>query len=338
MPRMSQISVHDVAALARVSIGTVSNVLNQPDKVSPAKTQRVLEAIEELGYVRNDAARQLRAGSSRAIGLIVLDIRNPFFADLAIGAEAGALDAGYSIIIGNSDERPDREAGYINLFEEQRMHGLLISPFGNVEERLGKLRDRGTPAVLVDRTSSSKEFSSVSVDDAAGGRLAAEHLVAGGRRRIAFLGGPLDIRQVRDRLQGFQQVAQLHHDVRVEVLAGAGLSILEGRRMGQQLAARAQRDRPDAVFAANDLLAIGALQAFVMMGTVRVPHDIAIIGYDDIDFARSAIVPLTSIRQPARLIGRTALEILVDEADRASEPGKQVIFTPELVVRASTTS
>jgi LacI family transcriptional regulator len=331
-----QSSVRDVAERARVSIGTVSNVLNRPDKVSAATAQRVLAAIEELGFVRNDAARQLRAGSSRAVGLIVLDVRNPFFSELAIGAEDGARDAGYSIILGNSAEKTDREAGYLDLFEEQRMRGVLISPFGDVEPRLHRLRMHGTPAVLVDRTSSSQDFSSVSVDDVAGGRLAAEHLIEGGRRRIAFLGGPLDIRQVQDRLYGLQQVAQQHEDVRVEIITGSSLSILEGRRLGEQLVARPPHDRPDAVFAANDLMAIGALQAFVMLGTLRVPGDIAIVGYDDIDFASGAVVPLTSVRQPAALIGRTAVEMLLDEADRDVKPGRQVVFTPELIVREST--
>ena len=117
-------------------------------------------------------------------------------------------------------------------------------------------------------------------------------------------------------------------------MTGSSLSILEGRRLGQQLVARASGDRPDAVFAANDLMAIGVLQAFVMLGTVNVPRDIAIVGYDDIDFAQGAVVPLTSVRQPAALIGRTAVDMLLDDAD----PGRQVVFTPELVVRESTGS
>jgi LacI family transcriptional regulator len=331
----SPASMRDVAERAGVSIGTVSNVLNRPDKVSSATARKVLAVIDELGFVRNDAARQLRAGSSRAIGLIVLDVRNPFFSELAIGAEDGARESGYSIILGNSDEKTEREAGYLDLFEEQRMRGVLITPFGDVETRLRRLRERGIPAVLVDRTSSSGDVSSVSVDDVAGGRLAGEHLVAIGRRRIAFLGGPLSIRQVQDRLLGLQQVAQQHDDVRVEIITGSSLSILEGRRLGEQLAARTPGDRPDAVFAANDLMAIGALQAFVMLGSMHVPDDVAIVGYDDIDFARGAVVPLTSVRQPASLIGRTAVEMLLAEADDGVEPGRQVVFTPELIVRAS---
>lgn len=328
--------MRDVAERAGVSIGTVSNVLNRPDRVAPATAERVLAAIKELGFVRNDAARQLRAGSSRAIGLVVLDVRNPFFSALAIGAEDSAHAAGYSIILGNSDEKIDRESSYLDLFEEQRMRGVLITPFGDVEDRLRHLRDRGIPAVLVDRTSYKGDISSVSVDDVAGGRLAGEHLVAIGRRRIAFLGGPLDIRQVQDRLLGLQQVAREHPDVRVEIITGSSLSILEGRRIGEIVASRAPADRPDAIFAANDLMAIGALQAFVMRGSIRVPDDIALMGYDDIDFASGAVVPLTSVQQPATLIGKTAVEILLAEAEQGAQPGRQVVFTPELVVREST--
>lgn len=331
----SPASIRDVAERAGVSIGTVSNVLNRPAKVSEDTARKVLTVIDELGFVRNDAARQLRAGNSRAIGLVVLDVRNPFFSELAIGAEDRAHEAGYSIILGNSDEKSEREAGYLDLFEEQRMRGVLITPFGDVETRLLRLRNRGIPAVLVDRTSGSRDVSSVSVDDVAGGRLAGEHLVSIGRQRIAFLGGPLSIRQVQDRLLGLQQVAQEHENVRVEIITGTSLSILEGRRLGEQLAARSPGDRPDAVFAANDLMAIGALQAFVMLGTIKVPHDIAIVGYDDIDFARGAVVPLSSVRQPAALIGCTAVEMLLAEADDGAEPGRQVVFTPELIVRES---
>lgn len=332
----SAAGMRDVAERAGVSIGTVSNVLNRPEKVSPATADRVMAAIKELGFVRNDAARQLRAGSSRAIGLVVLDVRNPFFSELAIGAEDSAHAAGYSIILGNSDEKVDREASYLDLFEEQRMRGVLITPLGDVEARLRHLRDRGIPAVLVDRKSNQGDISSVSVDDVAGGRLAGQHLVATGRRRIAFLGGPLDIRQVHDRLQGLQEVALQHDDVRVEIITGSNLSILEGRRIGELIAGRPPRDRPDAIFAANDLMAIGALQAFVMRGTIRVPEDIALLGYDDIDFASGAVVPLTSVRQPASLIGKNAVDMLLAEAEDGQRAGRQVVFTPELVVREST--
>jgi LacI family transcriptional regulator len=334
---MSVTSVRDVAQRASVSVGTVSNVLNRPDKVAAGTVARVLQAIDELGFIRNDAARQLRAGRSKTVGLVVLDVRNPFFTDVARGAEDQASKAGLTVILGNSDESSDREAAYLDLFEEQHVHGVLISPFGDITARLERLRQRGIPAVLVDRSSGDASFSSVSVDDLAGGRLAVEHLIAQGRRRIAFVGGPMQIRQVTDRLAGARLAASAHPDVSLEVLEIEALSVLAGRAAGVGIAGRPTAERPDAVFAANDLVAMGVLQALMMQGGgVEVPRDVALIGYDDIDFASAAVVPLSSIRQPSALIGQTALEILVEQAADPSTPPRQVVFEPELVVREST--
>ena len=334
------VSVRDVAEHAGVSVGTVSNAMNHPEKVSAAVLERVHEAIEQLGYVRNDAARQLRVGRSASIGLVVLDVRNPFFTDIARGAEDAAADAGLSVILGNSDEDVAREAAYLDLFEQQRAAGVLISPYGDITARLHRLRERGIPAVLVDRYSADATFSSVSVDDEAGGRLAVEHLIAQGRRRIAFVGGPLDIRQVSDRLEGARQAVAVHPDVTLEVIETEALSVIEGRAAGQRIVARTGADgtaRPDAVFAANDLIALGVLQALMMQGVgISVPDEIALIGYDDIDFASAAVVPLSSIRQPAQLIGRTAVEIMLEESADPEVKPRQVVFQPELVVRAST--
>jgi LacI family transcriptional regulator len=333
---MPAVSIRDVATRAGVSVGTVSNVLNRADRVSASAVERVVAAIEELGYVRNDAARQLRAGRSTTVGLIVLDVRNPFFTDVARGAEDAATQQGLSVLLGNSDESSAREAAYLDLFEEQRVHGVLISPYGDVSSRLARLRSRGIPAVLVDRLSGDGAFSSVSVDDVAGGRLATEHLIDTGRTRIAFVGGPIEIRQVSDRLDGTRQAVAARPETTLEVLATAALTVLEGRRVGQELLARAAADRPDALFAANDLVAMGLLQALVMNGFPLVPDDIALIGFDDIDFASAAVVPMSSIRQPSQLIGETAVRILIEEAADSGLAPQQVVFQPELVVRAST--
>ena len=333
---MAAVSVRDVAQRAGVSVGTVSNVMNRPDKVSPSTIESVQRAIVELGFVRNDAARQLRAGRSRAVGLVILDVGNPFFAELARGAEDQAARAGYSIILGNSDEKADRESRYLDLFEEQRMHGVLISPFGEVTGRLRRLRERGIPAVLVDRTSPDSSFSSVSVDDIAGGRLAVDHLISTGRRRIAFVGGPMEIRQVTDRLEGSRRAASAHPDVSLEVLETAALSVVEGHDVAAAILKRPPQERPDAIFAANYLIAVGLLQALYMQGSVLVPDEIALIGYDDISFAQASVVPLSSIRQPSNLIGATAVDILLEEAADPDRAAVQIVFQPELVIRAST--
>jgi LacI family transcriptional regulator len=332
---MAVVSVKNVAERAGVSVGTVSNVMNHPEKVAEAARARVLAAIDELGFIRNDAARQLRDGRSSSIGLVVLDVRNPFFTDVARGAEDRASQSGLSVLLANSDENPEREAAHVALFEQQRVHGVLISPIGDITRRLGLLRARGIPAVLVDRTSPDASFSSVSVDDVAGGRMAAEHLIDMGRRDIAFVGGPLELTQARERLHGALDAVAEHPGVKLRVIETGALSVLAGRAAGVTIAA--SDDRPDAIFAANDLIAMGVLQALMMQGAgIRVPEDIALIGYDDIDFASAAVVPLSSIRQPSRLIGQVAVEILLAEAADPTVAPRQVQFVPELVVRSST--
>ncbi|GAA3758101.1 LacI family DNA-binding transcriptional regulator [Microbacterium kribbense] len=330
------VSVRDVAEAAGVSVGTVSNVLNRPEKVSAATVARVHDVIARLGFVRNDAARQLRAGRSRAIGLLVLDLRNPFFADLARGAEERAAEHGLSVFVVGSDEKPERERAAIDLFEQQRVFGMLLASAGDDLPRLRQLQQRGIPVVLVDRESPDAAVPSVAVDDVDGGRLAGEHLLSIGRRRIAFVGGPASIRQVTDRLEGVQQAVAAVPDATLEFVGTAALSVLEGRRAAERIAGRLASSRPQAIFAANDLLALGLIQGFVMTGAVRVPDDIALIGYDDIDFATAAVVPLSSVRQPAALIGATAVDLLVGATDQTGGPA-HVMFQPELVVRASTT-
>ena len=217
------------------------------------------------------------------------------------------------------------------------MHGVLISPYADITGRLQGLRRRGIPAVLVDRSSVDTSFSSVSVDDVAGGRLAIEHLLSAGRRRIAFIGGPMDIRQVTDRLAGAREAAAEHPEATLEIIETSALSVIEGRAAGAKIVALDPADRPNAIFAANDLVAMGVLQALMMQARVNVPDEIALIGYDDIDFASAAVIPLSSIRQPSALIGQTAVEILLEEAQDASVQPRQVVFKPELVVRESTT-
>jgi LacI family transcriptional regulator len=330
------ISIRDVAREAGVSVGTVSNVLNRPEIVAPATVSRVTAAIESLGFVRNDAARQLRAGRSRSLGLVVLDTRNPFFMDVAHGAQRRALDDGYTVLMGGSDESREREQSLLDMFEEHRVAGVLISPVLTELTQLRRLRDVGIPVVLVDRGTSDRTFSSVAVDDVEGGRIA-RHLIEVGRRRIAFVGGPEGLEQVDDRLAGARSVVAEHAGVALEMFATEALSVLEGRRIGAQLAQMDADRRPDAVFAANDLLAMGVLQALVMTGSLRVPEDVALIGYDDIDFASAAVVPISSVRQPATEIGETAVDLLLKEAEAGVDADReQVVFQPRLVVRAST--
>lgn len=328
-------SIKDVASHAGVSVGTVSNVMNHPGRVSAATVKKVHQSIHALGFVRNDAARQLRAGASKTIAMLVFDVANPFFTDIARGAEDEASKAGFSLILANTTESEEREMNYLDLFEEQRVRGILISPYGAVEDRLGALKNFGIPSVLVDRVSQKEEFSSVSVDDIAGGHIATLHLMSLGRLQIGFVGGPLEITQVKDRLIGAKKAVAGHKGTKLQIFETRATTVLEGRRIGEALAQMPAKNRPNGIFAANDLVALGLLQALVAASSIRVPEDIALVGYDDIDFATSAIVPLTSIRQPSELMGQTALRLLSEEAESPGMEPRKIVFQPELVKRAS---
>lgn len=330
-------SVVDVAARAGVSVGTVSNVLNRPERVAPSTRERVLQAIDELGFVRNEAARQLRAGHSRTIGLVVLDVRNPFFTDLAAGAEGVAAALGLSVMLCNSNDDTSREHHYLSTLKEQRAFGILITPVGSKTTVIGEIRRRGIPVVLVDRAALGNECS-VSVNDRVGSELAVRHLIGLGHRRIGFVGGPLSLSQVSQRLAGACtaiEVAGLPPDA-LTMVETPRLDVAQGRATGEKLAAMPSRKRPTAVFCANDLLALGLLQDTVRRG-LSVPGDLAIVGYDDIDFAAAAAVPLTSVRQPRSQLGKAAMEMLIEEAtDGKFHRHRQIVFEPELIVREST--
>ncbi len=330
-------SVKDVAAAAGVSIGTVSNVLNRPERVSVPTRAKVERAMLELGFVRNESARQLRAGRSRVVAYIMLDAGNPFFTDVARGIEDAAEEADLSVFLCNSAQVSQRELAHLTRLEQQRVQGVLITPVDPEDPSLDAVASRGTPVVLVDRSLREGGHCSVAVDDVLGGRLAVEHLLDLGHRRVAFVGGPERIGQVRDRRSGartaLEDAGRRGRDL--VVIDTDALNVAEGRSAGERIAGMSKRSRPTAAFCANDLLALGLLQQCVSLG-IRVPDDLAIVGYDDIEFAAAAAVPLTSVRQPRRELGRRAAELLIDEAGNPKHRHQQVTFEPQLVARAST--
>jgi LacI family transcriptional regulator len=336
---VARVGIREVATLAEVSLGTVSHYINHPARVSPEKQERIQRAIDQLGFVRNNAAWQLRLGRSATIAYIAPDVSNPFFATIAEGVEQRAAAEGYSVFIANSGRSRQREDAYLEQFEAQRVQGLLVASHDPVEERLLQVRQRGTPSVLVGQRAISTLQPSVSVDDVTGGYLAAKHLVECGSTRIAFVGGPLTIRQVADRYEGASRAVAEHPGVTLEVVNTPDRTIAEGHVVADALAARPQSTRPDGVFAVNDLLALGMLQTLVVDHGIGVPADMALIGYDDIEFGASSIIPLSSIRAPHEEFGIAAVDLLLAElSGEAGDGPKHVVFPPTLVVRASTVS
>ncbi|GAA4702821.1 LacI family DNA-binding transcriptional regulator [Nocardioides conyzicola] len=336
-PGSRSASVKDVAAAAGVSLGTVSNVLNRPDRVSPETREKVQRAMLDLGFVRNESARQLRAGTSRTLAYVMLDAANPFFTDVSAGIDEAAEAAGLSLVLCNSRNSAEREASHLTLLEQQRVQGLLVTPIDPDSPTLDEVAQRGTPVVVVDRTRSDQSFCSVAVDDVLGGKLAIEHLLDRGHTRVAYVGGPAHLGQVRDRLQGAREAwaAAGRPAESLTWVETSAMTVAEGREAGARLAGLPVRRRPTAAFCVNDLLALGLLQHAISSG-VRVPEELGIVGYDDIEFAAAAAVPLTSVRQPRQLLGRTAAELVLDEASNPDHTHRQVLFTPELVARSST--
>ena len=331
------VSIREVAALAGVSLGTVSNVLNRPEVVAEPTRTRVQAAIKQLGFIRNESARQLRAGRSRTIGLVVLDVANPFFTDVARGVEDEASEAGLAVILCNSDDQKAKESRYLEVLEEHRVQGILITPVSGADKRLASVQRRGTPVVLVDSRSPSRGQCSVSVDDVLGGDLAVSHLLEAGHEQIAFVGGPISVRQVSDRRDGAVRALERagRSGADLLVIETPALNVTAGQRAGAALAGLPAGTRPTAVFCANDLLALGVLQEMTTR-RIGVPDSVAIVGYDDVEFAAAAAVPLSSVRQPRHQLGRAAAQLLVEEAlGDGTHRHRQVVFEPDLVVRAS---
>jgi len=330
-----RLTIRDVAERAGVSLGTVSNVLNRPGLVAPTTRARVQTAMEELGFIRNTAAHQLRGGNSRSIGVVVLDVSNSFFTETIRGIEDAANENDYVVIVSSSDAMKEREDRCLRLLEEQRVLGILITPAQRELRDLAALQERGTHVILLDRHSPDHTFCSVAVDDVRGGELAASHLFNQGHRRIAFVNGPGEIRQCADRRRGVRRAARqagLSPDTAVVELPVGALTTLAGQQAARNLLLG--RRRPTGVVCANDMVAMGVLRGLRESG-VKVPDDIAVVGYDDIDVAAMLSPPLTSIRQPKYELGVAAARLLLEEVADQAHRHREVRFEPELVVRAS---
>ncbi len=329
-------SILEVAKRAGVSLGTVSNVLNKPEIVSEETRRRVQLAIEEIGFVRNGSARQLRSGYSQYIGLVMLDVANPFFTAVAGGVEDAASEAGYIVILCNSNDSSEKESHYLHVLEEQRARGLLITPVQGDTSYLQRLRLRGIKVVLLDRPSRAKDLCSVAVDDIRGGELAATHLLEQGHTCIGFVHGPLSIRQCADRQRGVLKAvkaAGLDPNYAVVDITTAAQNMPEGERGVEKLLQATIK--PSAVFCANDLLALGFMRG-LLKHKISIPGDLALVGYDDVEFASVLSTPLTSIRQPTYELGRAATDLLLDEIrNPTTHQHKHIIYQPELIVRES---
>ena len=327
------VSLRDVAKAAKVSVGTVSNVLNRSEVVAPKTLARVQATIKELGFVPNGFARNLRSGQSRTLGLIVPDVSNPFFTEVARGVEDAASKRDYAVFLCNSDESATKEERYVNVLIQQQVRGVLITPADMKSDRLDVMRDRGIAVALLDREIKGRKQCSVSVDDVHGGQIAIEYLAGLGHKNIAWVCGPESIPQVADRGAGVAKAAKVAGS-KIETIRVSLMNSTNGEEAARKIL---ELDAlPTAIFCANDLLALGVMRA-LLASKVRIPEQVSVLGYDNIEFAPSAAVPLSSIAQPSYQMGVTAADLLLNECeDGDSHEHQQIRFQPQLVERAST--
>ena len=333
--RSRNASMSDVARHAGVALGTVSNALNHPDKVAPPTLKRIRSSIDELGFVRNNQARSLATGQSHSLGMVVTDLANSFFVDIARGAEVGAQHESMTLLLANSDNALEKEETYLDLFDQARFAGILLAPFEASTDGLDRVRSHGRPVVLVNVAADLRDGCSVVVDNEHGGYMATRHLIDQGRRRIAFVGGPDRLAPLLERRLGVERaIREEGGRVELEELIVPAVNSPEGRTVGAEIARRPPAMRPDGIVAASDLLAMGMVHAFA--GLVDVPREISIIGYDNNNAARDSSLPISTVAQPGFELGVAAAELLCDEIFRPNEHTHQLVrLEPHLVVRQS---
>lgn len=331
-------NIHDVAVQAGVSAASVSRVMTGSRTVKPETRQRVEQAVAELGYVPNESARSLKLSRSNLFSCVIPDIANPFFPELVRGVEDVASAQGYGTLLCNTDDDPRKEAAYLDLLAQRRIDGLLMIPSRDEEPPAGleRIRNQGTPVVVMDRLLQGFEGDTIMVDNHLGGVQAAQHLVELGHRRIAILNRSPDTSTARLRQEGYEEVL-ISEGLLDESLVKLGSFTFEfGRAAARELLSVAPGDRPTAILAGSDVLAIAAMQAVHEIG-LQVPDDISIVGFDRIAISQLMSPPLTTIEQPIYQMARLAANLLVERAKGTAKEGTiRRTLQPSLHIGSST--
>jgi LacI family transcriptional regulator len=328
------ITIKDVAALAGVSPATASRVLSGSPATSPDARARVDAAVRELDYRPNAQARALRSTRSDSIGLLVSDVRNPFFADLAHTVEQAALAAGYVTLLGNANERKEQQDRYLDTLIARRVDGIIVAPLGDGGGSIRQLVTREIPTVFVDRTVDGLDIPSVTTDSEAGIRQAVQHLAAAGHTRIGYLSGPQATSTGRDRFAAFTHaVADTGLSPDPELVYFGDYQAASGSA-GVHTLLRLRRP-PTALLAADSLMAVGAIAILHKLGH-RIGTDIALIAFDDIEWFALLNPALSVITHSVEDMGRIAVDMLLQVIDGAAP--ESVVLPSELIVRASSST
>jgi LacI family transcriptional regulator/LacI family repressor for deo operon, udp, cdd, tsx, nupC, and nupG len=328
-------SLQEVARRAKVSIATVSRVLNKSDKVVAETRAMVEKALTDLGYRPSRVARRLRMKDGRAhlVGLIIPDIQNPFYAEIARGVEDAAYASQYALLLCNSDEDPAKERFYLEVMQAESVDGIVLPPFDESDAAVIELVKSGLPVVCVDRSLARVKTDLVEVDNYQGAVAAVNHLLDRGHTAIALIEGRSQVSTSRERRRGYLDALGARGVVpRKEWMRAGDFKQESGRVLATELLGL--RKPPTAVFVCNNLMTVGALAGLHQRG-VRVPDDVAVVGFDDIPWAEAIDPPPTVVRQPAHEVGRQAMELLLRRIMEPGRPPVTIRLLPELVVRRS---
>ena len=310
----------------------MSNVLNKPDLVTEHTRLKVEAAIAELGFVRNSAARALAARRTDTVGLVLIDIGNSLFVDIARGAESAAGQAQLKLLLANSDSTRTKQDNYLELFDQARVAGVLLTPLEEPLDVAHAVLGHGRPVVLVIASSADPLTCNVMVNEELGGYLAATHLLHRGARRLVFLAGFPDLRLIRRRLAGVKR-AVAEAGGTLSVVKAPNLGIGTGREVGREILLS---QSVDGVVCPSDLLAVGVIQAATELG-IYVPDELIVVGYDENHFASESSIPVSTVSLPGYRMGELAIELLLEEIRcPADHTHRTVMLDPHLIPRRST--
>ena len=326
-------TIVDVAAKAGVSFGTVSRVINNDVHVRPATRERVLQAMEQLGFVANRQARSLAGGKSGAIGLLVPDLGTGYIGEIIRGIDAELTLQELDLILYTTHRTASKEANYVANLAQGMVDGLLLVLPRNPADYVGTLTQRNFPFVLIDHQGTGKECPAVGATNWQGAFDATEHLLKLGHRRIGFITGSMDLGCAQDRLAGYRAALRTHHVPYTEELVYEGTFFQPDGFTGA-LALLDLPEPPTAIFASNDVMAMGVMDAIRQRG-LRIPDDIAVLGFDDIPQAEMVRPALTTIQQPLEKMGRVATQMLLDLLEAPESKIQRIELPTKLIIRDS---